>query len=183
MKLEWRRVEPTTVQMVGDYRTMVRKNFILPSGELREFVIKDEENSTAQSIIAITPDNKIVLAKQYRPVPEKVMYELPGGGREGSETPERAVVRELKEETGCNVGSVEHLGHIYKDAYTNTKRSYFIGYDCTPSGEGQQLDEAEFIDPVLVTADELFDLARNQSMTDTEALFLAYEKLKGIAKE
>ncbi len=177
MTLEWKRVEPTTVEQVG-YRTMVRKHFTLPDGSMHEFVTKGKEGSHSQAIIAITMDGHVVLAKQFRPGPEKIMYELPGGGIESGETSEQAVVRELREETGYEVGMVKHLGDLYKGAYTNTLRSYFIAYDCIPSELGQDLDDTEFIEPVLVTVEELFDLARKQAMTDTEALFLAYDELQ-----
>lgn len=180
MKLDWVRVEPTEIVPVGEYRTMVRKNFILPDGSHREFVTKEPEGSSSQAVLAITSDNKVVLAKQFRPGPEKIMYEIPGGGREPGETSEQAAVRELREETGYNAGRVEWLGTIHKDAYTNSIHQYYIAYDCTKSSDGQRLDSTEFIEAVEVSIDELFQLAKSASMTDTEVLFLAYDKLLSL---
>lgn len=177
MNLEWKRVEPTEIVKVGEYRTMVRKNFILPDGTQREFVTKEPENSHSQAVLAITNDHQVVLAKQFRPGPQKVMYEVPGGKAEAGENSLEAATRELREETGYRAGRVEHLGDIYKDAYTNTMWSYFIAYDCELDEAGQQLDDTEFIQTVTVSIDELMKLAHNAQMTDTEALFLAYPRL------
>lgn len=183
MNIKWRRTEPTLVQKIG-WRTLVTKHFIMPDGEYREFVTKEREDSHAQAIIALTADNKVILAKQFRAGPEKIMYELPGGGMEPGENPKEAVIRELAEETGyVPDGDVEHLGDIYKDAYTNTVWHYFIAYNCRPNDKGQKLDPAEFIEPILVTIPELIELGKNQSMSDTEALFLAYDKLQKLLNE
>ncbi len=182
MNIEWKRIEPTSIEKVGAFRTLVRKNFELPDGTLREFVTKEKESSHAQAVVALTPDGHVILARQFRPGPEKIMYELPGGGAEAGETPQEAALRELEEETGYRAGSVEHLGDVYKDAYTNTRWSYFLAHDCVPTGNGQQTDSTEFIEPVLVTVSELFEIARGAQMTDTEALFFAYDSLKQIER-
>ncbi len=39
-------------------------------------------------------------------------YELPGGGVEENETPEVALIRESKEETGCEVEIIKPIGRI-----------------------------------------------------------------------
>ena len=179
MNIDWRRMEPTTTTKIG-FRTLITKHFLLPNGKQEEYVTKEKEGSTAQAVIALTPENSVILAKQFRVGPEKIMYELPGGGRESGETPEQAVRRELREETGYEVGDIVPLGMIYKDAYTNTTWHYFFATHCTPTIKGQQLDETEFIEPVLVTIDELFELGRSAQMTDTEALFLAHNVLQSI---
>lgn len=180
MKLEWERVEPTVVEKVGEYRTMVRKHFRLPDGRVGEYVTKEKEGSCSGAVIALTKDNKVILAKQFRVGPEKVMHELPGGGIAKGEDPELGVLRELEEETGYTAGRVESLGTIYKDAYTNCIWHYFIAYDCELTETGQTLDDTEFIEVTLVSIPELFSLARSASMSDTEALFLAYDKLKEL---
>ncbi len=180
MKLEWERVEPTTVEKVGEYRTMVRKNFRQPDGVVREYVTKEPENRLSGAVVALTKDNKVILAKQFRVGPEKVMHELPGGGINKGEDPMVGVARELEEEAGYTPGRMELLGTIYKDGYTNCLWYYFIAYDCTPTANGQQLDDTEFIEVELVSIKQLFRLAYSASMTDTEALFLAYDKLKEL---
>jgi ADP-ribose pyrophosphatase len=133
-------------------------------------------------VIALTNDNKVILAKQFRPGPEIIMFELPGGGIGRGEAFEAGIARELEEETGYTPGRIEHLGDVYKDAYTNTQWHYFIAYDCEPLAGGQSLDSTEFIEVVKVSIEELFELSRSAKMTDSEAVLLAYETLKKIGE-
>ena len=68
----------------------------------------------AVSILTVTPDDKIVLVKQYRKAIEKISYEIPAGklevGENGSE--KEAALRELEEETGYT-GDLELLYEFY----------------------------------------------------------------------
>ncbi len=176
MNITWKRIEPTEVQKMG-WRTVVFKNFELPDGKVHTFGIKEAENTHAIATIALTKDDKVIVGRQYRPGPEKIMTEIPGGGANAGEDFEQAARRELQEETGYTAGKMTHLGDTYKDAYTNTLWHYFLAEDCTPHPDGAKPDEREFIEIKLISIPELFKIGRSTQMTDTEALFLAYERL------
>lgn len=70
--------------------------------------------SGAVHILAVTPDDELLMVEQYRPPVDARVLELPAGivgddeGHAG-ETPEQAAARELVEETGYQAGSVERL--------------------------------------------------------------------------
>lgn len=58
---------------------------------------------------------RVLLLKRARPSTDGLGYwELPGGGLEYGETPNQALIRELKEETGLQI-------YVVKPAYTFTK--------------------------------------------------------------
>ena len=61
-------------------------------------------------IFAMTPENKIILVRQYRPALDKTTLEFPCGAVEGSEDWEIAARRELLEETGYRADQFQYLG-------------------------------------------------------------------------
>lgn len=174
--IEWPKVKDDVVTKVG-WRTLVVKTFALPDGREVEYATKESLGNICCAVLALTKDNKVVIAKQYRPGPEKVMMELPGGGAHKGEDPQVSAMREFFEETGYSSDEVSYLGKVVKDAYSNSTHYYYLALNSEKTGE-PELDDTEFIDVELITIKELFDNARNTRMTDAEAVFLAYELLK-----
>ncbi len=93
---EWRRIEPTTVTKVA-WRTIVTKTFIMPSGNKVEYGTFWPEGQEFAGIIPLTKDNKVVISRQYRAGPERVLEELPGGFVDKGETSQAVAERELLE--------------------------------------------------------------------------------------
>jgi len=93
-------------------------------------------------------EEKILLQKRYDPrAPEASgKWEFPGGRIEFKETPEQALIRECKEETGCDV-SIKHLIPLARNnrwtLLDGTKRSVIvICYEAQwESGEPRALDK------------------------------------------
>lgn len=175
----WEKVQEDEVTKIG-WRHLTRKVFMQPDGIEAEYYTKDKPGACSVAILALTADNKVIVAEQFRPGPEKIMMELPGGGAHEGEDLLQAALRELEEETGYTSDTVEPLGMVYKDAYTSTTSNYFLAKNCRHLAVGQNLDEGEFVTPHLISIKQLFDNARGGRMTDTEGVFLAYDYLKGI---
>jgi ADP-ribose pyrophosphatase len=174
----WKRIEPTTVQKVG-WRTIVTKTFEMPDGQTATFDTKEKEGTHCIATIALTADKQVIIARQFRAGPELVLDELPGGGMEAGEEAAEAANRELLEETGYRAGKIEHTGDAYKDAYTNIIWHFFLATNCEKVAE-QKLDNNEHVEVVLISIDQLFENARSAKLTDTDAVFLAYERLKAL---
>jgi ADP-ribose pyrophosphatase len=175
----WKRIEPTIVTKVG-HRTIVTKTFLLTDSTTAEFEIMCGDGQIFVAVVAVTEDNKIVIARQFRAGPELVMDELPGGGVEKGETPEAAVRRELREETGYEVGNIEYMGQIAKDAYINGRFHFFWATGCRKTSE-QELDLHELIEVDLITADQLIENAITGRMTEQALVLMAYDRLKALS--
>lgn len=172
--LNWQKIGQRT-KNIG-YRTLVFKKFRLPDGNEREFTTYGQDGAKDVAVIALTPEHRVIIARQFRPGPEKVFDELPGGSVDPGEDLVVAAQRELQEETGYSAGRLEYIGLAYRDAYNNAEANYFIGYDCVKTAE-QQLEQSEFVEVATISIDKLLDNARNGKMTDAPAALMAYDIL------
>ncbi len=154
-------------------RAIEKVDFELPSGKISDFYIKSEDQVICT--LAITSDNLVILARQFRPGPQKILNELPGGRMEKDETPIQAAARELLEETGYQ-GKMEHVTTAFDCAYSTQIRHCFVATDCIKVKD-QQLDEDEFAEVVLLPLNEFRDLLRSGQMTDVEVGYLGLDHL------
>ncbi|MER8105799.1 NUDIX hydrolase [Kitasatospora sp. NPDC094016] len=169
----WREIERTTVfSKFG--RSVDRVEFELPDGRKEEFYLKSER--PAGAVLALTTDRQVILARQYRPGPNQVLYELPGGFLEPGEEALDAIARELLEETGYQ-GEVHAAGPYWLDAYSNALRFAFFATDCVKVAEPTP-ERNEFIDVVTLDLAEFrARVLRRGQMTDTAAAYLALDVL------
>lgn len=174
----WQRVEPTTVTKVG-WRTITSKTFIMNSGRKTVIDTIHPDGQEFAGVIALTPDNKVVVVENFQYGPEKIMEDMPGGFVDAGETPEAAMRRELLEETGYTPGKVMYLGAYHKDAYMNAKWHAFIAYDCVKVAE-QKLEKEEELTIKEISIDRLIDNAKNDRLNDHAAVLLAYDILQEI---
>ena len=65
------------------------------------------------NVVALTPDDRVVLVEQYRHGVDALTLEVPGGVLEPGEEPAAAAARELVEETGYTGDPPELLGTIH----------------------------------------------------------------------
>ena len=89
-------------------------------------------------------------------------YNLPGGGVEAGETPDEAVVREVKEETGCDVVVESKIGQVTAYLQEDDIKNTSYGYVCKVSAVNDVVftgDEAD-ADAEIVWADSIEEAIR-----------------------
>src|SRR5262245_56116600 len=94
--MQWEKLGERT--LYRGWRHVLGRTFRLPNGDEREFEVKVEAPSAV--VLALRDDGQVVLVREFRPGPEEVLLELPGGEVEPGEDPHEAARRELLEETG-----------------------------------------------------------------------------------
>src|SRR3972149_1181713 len=92
----WKKIGEKAYKL--DYRKVVKRTFLTSQNKEVSFDITLAPDVAV--VLALTSDNKVVLAKQFRPACEKVLLEMPGEEVEKNQKPIEAIEQELLEETG-----------------------------------------------------------------------------------
>jgi ADP-ribose pyrophosphatase len=147
--------------------------FNLPDDKESDFYIKKE--GPAVVIVALTASNQIILTKQFRPGPKKIIFELPGGYMDSSEKPEVSMARELLEETGYQ-GEIKFVVTCLDDAYSTMERYCFVATNCKKIKEIENRED-ECTELIMVSLEEFRKLLRSGQMTDVEVGYLGLDYL------
>jgi 8-oxo-dGTP pyrophosphatase MutT (NUDIX family) len=105
-----------------------------------------------------TEEGKFIVLRQYRPAVEDYTYELPSGHIDHGETPAQAMTRELKEETGCEVGDLTLLGRLIPDTGRLENRLWAFYADKIKINYIPEPEENEGIEIHLVSNQELIGM-------------------------
>ena len=171
MNLEWNRLAEAARQI--GRRTLLVRTFRLPNDHVGEFEVLQQPDVVC--ILPLTAEGRVVLTRQYRPGPERVLLELPGGVMETGETPLEAAARELLEETGCT-GELHHLSSGVGGPYTTLRRHHFVATGCQRIS-AQHLDETEFIEVVELPLNELRQRLRAGELWNTDTIYMGLDYL------
>jgi ADP-ribose pyrophosphatase len=129
------------------------------------------------AVVARTPEGRLVLVRQHRPVVGRDAIELPSGQVDAGETAEAAGRRELLEETGMVAGEMELLGVLVPDIgrLTNRMWCYFAPAVTPATGwqpeEGIAVEQVAEEEALLMASDGRIEHALNLAV-----LFLALRK-------
>ena len=156
-----------------------REDVLLPDGrevdgflgiEMRDYVV----------VVAITMENRVVTERGYKHGPRRVCLSLPAGYIEQGESPDDAVRRELREETGFVANRWEPLGSFTNDGNRGGGRGHlFLARDARQVAEPDSGD-LESVTIELLTFDELMAAVRSGAiavMANATAIALAMLQL------
>jgi len=118
------------------------------------------------NVIPLTPQNEVILVRQYRHGAEEYTLEIPGGCIEADEPdPSVAALRELREETGYTAGEIAPLGVIHPNpAMMSMKLHTYVARNCLLT-EVQALDPGEDIEVVVHPLPTVLELVRAGGIT------------------
>ena len=123
-------------------------------------------------VLALTPDDEVVMARQYKHGIGEITLELPGGLVDEGEDARAAAERELREETGYVCDDLAPLARLIHDPSKGSNRVHgFLGRHARQAGE-QQLDVSEQIGVELIPFDEIDGLIRDGSITGVVSVAL-----------
>ena len=163
MKIKWEKLSEKRYK--SGYRKMIRRKYKLPNGKIADYAIVD--NGKAVCAVALTKEKKVILLKIYRPGPDKILLELPGGLIESEDTPEKAIRREFLEETGYT-GDFELVSTTYEDAYSTMIRYNFVSQNCEKVQEPELEDDEGGAETILLSIDEFKRHLKSGELTDPE---------------
>jgi ADP-ribose pyrophosphatase len=132
---------------VGDFRIFrLRKDRCRSPRTLNEHDFYVIEAPDWCNVIALTPDDQVVLVRQYRFGIRAATLEIPGGMVDGDEDPTDAARRELLEETGFACDQIEPLARTLPNpAIQNNVCHMAVATGCRRIKE-PSLDEREDIE-------------------------------------
>jgi len=150
-----------------------------PDGQIVDpyFVV---ELPTSVCAVALTENDEVILVKQYRHPLEETLLEIPGGFIDEHENSEKAVARELLEETGYEFSAFTFLGRVAANpGVLNNYTDLFLATGGKKVAS-QQLDANEEIEIILLPLTEVKELLMKNEFKQAmhvACLFYAFEKL------
>ena len=145
----------------------VRKHIVEARGG--EAVRDVVEHVGGAIMVAVTPEGKVLMERQFRKPLEKEFLELPAGKADPNEDPIVTATRELKEETGYTAGNVRYLCRFYPSVGFSEEVLYL--YLCTDLTEGEtDFDENEALDIEKWDIDELHEMVMRGEIDDAKTL-------------
>ena len=111
------------------------------------------------TLLALTPEGRMLVVRQYRPSVERYSFELPSGLIDAGETPAITAPRELLEETGYQAAEVELLGPMEPDLGRLSNTSWGLFAKDVRRVAGQVPEEG--IEVFEWTLEEFYDAVRD----------------------
>ncbi|WP_153122756.1 NUDIX domain-containing protein [Peribacillus tepidiphilus] len=136
----------------------------------------------AVAILALTPENKIVMVEQYRKAMERSLVEIPAGKLEKGEEPIVTASRELEEETGYVCEKMEHIISFYTSpGFADELVHLYFAHGLKKKENAAACDEDEFVEVIELTLEEALEFIKEKRIYDAKTAYaVQYLQLKNM---
>ncbi len=144
-------------------------------GSEREFVVVESPDWV--NVVAVTPDQRVVLVRQFRFGIDAFSLEIPGGVMELGEDPVAAGLRELREETGFSGVRARLLGSVHPNPAIQANRCHYVLVEAAERVHDLEWDADEEIHVETLPIATALELVRTGGITHALVLnaLLLYE--------
>ena len=137
--------EKVSSKPLGDFRifTIRSDRKISPRTKLEhDFFVIDSVNWV--NVIAVTPDQNLVMIEQYRHGSNTVELEIPGGMMDPADvSPEATGARELREETGYEGKNARRIGQVFPNPAIMSNTCFTVMFEDCRCIHPLQFDQGE----------------------------------------
>jgi ADP-ribose pyrophosphatase len=152
----------TRTTALGDFRIFrIRSDEkISPrTNQSHEFFVLDCVNWV--NVVAVTPDQQLVMIEQFRHGSDTVELEIPGGTMDLTDTsPVATGVRELREETGYEGENAAIIGEVFPNPAIMSNTCYTVLIENCHCRHEIEMDSGEDLITRLVPVSEIGNLVR-----------------------
>lgn len=166
----------------------LRRDLIeLPSGQqIADYFVRESRGFSV--VFALTPDERVVLVRQYKHGIGESVLELPAGAIDEGETPAQCARRELAEETGFvgEPAQPEFVRTFIADPTNSDSRLYLFLVRGALRAVERQLDATEDIAVEFATIDELARYVRDGTIVvspHVACIYVMLERLASVGRE
>ncbi|HTQ29939.1 MAG TPA: NUDIX hydrolase [Opitutaceae bacterium] len=132
-------------------------------GRERDFVVIDAPDWV--NVLALTPDARLVLVRQFRFGIDDFSLEIPGGVLERGEDPLAGGLRELREETGYAGKNARVIGRVHPNPAIQNNTCHIVLVEEAAPVAATQWDHDEEIAVSALPVDEVYALAQAGRIT------------------
>ena len=155
------------------------RNWTIASRKTKETIENNFFNNEEDKIDAVViianhiEEDKLIVIRQFRVPINGYVIELPAGLVDGNENFEEAVKRELKEETGLDLISIdkeETKEKVYVSAGMTDESIALVKCSCNGVVSKENLEDDEDIEVIMLSKDEAVELIKSNENIDVKAL-------------
>jgi len=151
----------------GRFLNVVTQSIRLPNGKVKN--VEMVKHPGAVVIVPFLSQSEVILLRQFRPVINRYIYELPAGTLEPDERTSTCARMELQEETGYKAKKLIRLCALYPvPGYSTEKLVLYKAEGLTPSG--LTCEEDEVIETRIFKKNQIKELFYSGKINDAKTI-------------